>query len=180
MIAVAMKLLLGALMLLAAVPAVSGAEPPLPSAQRSFTITLHAGRGRACELFGPVGEKQWSPEWNPEFVSRSGTKGNPKRAVFTTPGHARGRVLWILTAYDCKRGFVQYVVVDPGFMVTVIEIRCTPLRAAATRATVTYRKTALSQAARAAIQSFQRHFAAQGPHWEQAINASLDRRHGAR
>jgi hypothetical protein len=174
------KLPLGALlMLLAALPAARGAEPPLPSATRSFTITLHARRDRACALFGPVAEKQWSPEWNPEFISRSGTKGNPKRAVFTTPGHARGRLLWILTAFDCNRGFVQYVVVDPGFLVTVIEIRCTPLRAAATRTTVTYRKTALSQAAGAAIRHFRRHFAAQGPHWERAINAALERRHGA-
>jgi hypothetical protein len=147
--------------------------PALASAERSFAITLHAEPAPACEAFGPIQEKRWSPLWEPDFISWTGSKTDPDTAVFTTAGHAGGKLLWVMTAHDCKSGLVQYVNVNPGTVVTVIEIRCTALSKNETRATVTSRKTALSPGGNDAVQRFADHFALQGPHWEQAINGYL-------
>jgi hypothetical protein len=161
------------LFLLGLTQAQQAPEAALASAESSFAITLHAGPAPACEAFGPIEEKRWSPLWEPDFISWTGSKTNPDTAVFTTAGHAGGKLLWVMTAHDCKSGLVQYVNVDPGNAVTVIEIRCTELSKNETRATVTSRKTALSPAGNDAVQSFADHFALQGPHWEQAINGYL-------
>ncbi len=79
-----MKLLIAALGIVATLPSLAAQASPLESATRSFTITLHAGFDRAFESFGPVEEKNWSPEFDPAFIYRSGIDMHPDFAVFTT------------------------------------------------------------------------------------------------
>jgi len=166
-----MIIILAALSLLGPNQAKPGATPV--AAERSFAITLRAPMAQACEAFGPVAEKQWSPHWQPEFISWTGSETNPETAVFTTPMHASDRLLWVMTAHDCKSGLVQYVNVEPGSVVTVLEIRCARLGKNETRAIVRARKTALSPAGSEFVRRFAEHFALEGPHWEQAINGYL-------
>ncbi len=168
-----MKLLIAALGIVATLPSLAAQASPLESATRSFTITLHAGFDRAFESFGPVEEKNWSPEFDPAFIYRSGIDMHPDFAVFTT-SHGAGQLLWVMSAHDRDRGFTQYVNVDSGKMVTVIEIQCVKVRADQTRATVTYRKTALAESSNVTVQHFAEHFAAQASHWEQAMNDYFD------
>src|SRR5262249_55967185 len=149
---VIMTIALAVLLLLGPNQAKPGAMPV--SAERSFAITLHAPMARACQAFGPVAEKQWSPHWQPEFISWTGSEANPDTAVFTTSARASDKLLWIMTAHDCKSGLVQYVNVEPGNAVTVLEIRCARLGKNGTRAIVLARKTALSPAASEFVRRF--------------------------
>ena len=75
------------------------------------------------------------------------------------------------------RGYIQYVSVRPGRVVTAIDIRCTADGSKRSRAEVMYRKTALTAEANPAIEHFARGFSAEGRHWEKALNDCI--RNGA-
>lgn len=142
------------------------------SAERSFTITLPAPPDQAFLAFGPVEEQKWAPEWRPTFVYQEGPEGHPSFAVFTVV-KAREQATWVMSHYDLSGRAVQYVNTVPGKIMTVINIACQAAEPGQTRATVTYRRTALAADAIPAVEEFAREFAAQGPHWERAINEYL-------
>jgi hypothetical protein len=146
---------------------------------QSFTFDLPAPVEAATPLFGPVREREWSPEWAPRFlhpsepVQRAG-------AVFTTAGQG-GTRLWVLTTYDPAAGHVAYVVNDPDFLLTEIEISVTPNGPRASRATVTYRRSALTGRANDQVEALTPAWAAeQARHWGAAIAAALKRSGGPR
>src|SRR5215467_9860841 len=141
-------------------PSLAAQKSTLESAARSFTINLHTNFDRAFESFGPVEEKKWSPEFSPTFIYRSGTDMHLDFAVFTT-SHGAAPIIWVMSAHDRDRGFTQYVNVDPGKTVTVIEIQCVKVRAKQTRATITYRKTALEESSNITVRHFGEHFVEQ-------------------
>ena len=149
--------------------------PPLESAARSFRITLHADADRALRAFGPIEETRWAPEWQPEMFSSTGDRNDPDAAVFRI-GHGSSESLWTLSRHDRQRRELQYVVVNAGKMVTVIDIRCSPIDARTTSAEVAYRKVALAAEHNADVRHFAEHFTDQRQHWEKAINAYLDKR----
>lgn len=142
------------------------------SAERSFNITLHADADRCLRAFGPTEEKRWSPEWDPKFISSTGNPSDPDFAVFRIT-HGGSESIWTLSVHDRQRGILQYVVFNPGRIVTVIEIRCTSAGEHLARATVTYRKTALVPEASTQVSAFAQHFAEEREHWEETIDRYL-------
>jgi len=101
----------------------SAQSEELQSAERSFSITLHADATRSLKVFGPAEEKLWAPEWDPKFISSVGDPSDPDFAVFRIT-HGTSESIWTLSVHDCQRGVLQYVVFNPGKMITVIEIHC--------------------------------------------------------
>jgi hypothetical protein len=143
---------------------------------QSFTVALDAPVAEATPLFGPVREAEWSPHWMPTFLHPSGG-GQQEGAVFTTKSHSGNEQLWLLTEYDVPAGRVAYAVVTPNFSTTTISIRVVADGASRSKAVVTYRRSALVPGANDEVNALDAAWAAaQGPHWEAAINAALARK----
>jgi len=140
---------------------------------QSFTIGLNASVADATPLFGPVREAEWAPEWSPRFIHP--VQGAQKEGVvFTTTNvHGKDR-LWLLTTYDVSEGRVEYVVVAPALTTSEIKIRVVPDGERRSRATITYRRSALTPEGNEEVAKLDVHWAEeQRLHWEKAINEAL-------
>ncbi len=140
---------------------------------QSFTIILNGSVSEVTPLFGPVREAEWAPDWSPRFIHP--VQGVQREGVvFTTsPGDGRDR-LWLLTTYDVRNGRVEYVVVTPAFTANEIKIRVIPDREKHCKATITYRRSALTPEGNEEVAKLEAHWAEeQRIHWETAINEAL-------
>jgi len=144
-------------------------------AERSFTIRLDAPPAVVFPLFGPVAEREWSPEWSPRMLFPSDGSEPARGAVFSTSDE-HGEQTWVLTAYDRQRGEIGYCIFAPGLVVSEIEIHLHQESKAQTSAEVLYRHTALSAHGELLVPRLAEHHAAMGPHWERAINEALQKR----
>ena len=142
---------------------------------RSVTIALHAPVDAALAAFGPTQESRWAPTWAPRVLSTTGPSEDPDSAVFET-GPDSQPTIWALSQHDRQNHRIQYVNVQPGALVTVIEVTCVPTGPAETLATITYRRTALRTTFNSAVEDFARHFTSQADHWQAAMNAYLEHR----
>lgn len=142
---------------------------------RSFAFDLPAAVADATPLFGPIGEREWSPEWAPHFLHPPTPVEQPG-AVFTTDAGGTTR-LWLLTAYDPAAGRVSYVVYDRDVLLTEIRIVVAPRGPHASHVTVTYRRSALTASANDQVDALTADWAAeQARHWGAATAAALARR----
>jgi len=144
-------------------------------AESSFTIRLDAPPAVVFPFFGPVAEREWSPEWSPRMIFPSDGSEPARGAVFSTADE-HGEQTWVLTAYDQQRGEIGYCIFMPGLVVSEIEIRVHQEGKAQTSAKVLYRHTALSAHGDQLVARLAEHHAAMGPHWERAINEALRKR----
>ena len=140
--------------------------------ERSFTIRLNGSVAQVTPLFGPVREREWSPEWLPQFVHpKSGEQ--IEGAVFTTETHGQHRI-WVLTHFDVEGGRVEYVVVAPGLTANQIKIQVVADGVDRSEATITYRHTALATEGNRQVERLDEKWAEeQRSHWETAINRVL-------
>ncbi len=161
---------------LALVQGASGGAPGMATVEQrtqSFTIILNGSVSEVTPLFGPVREAEWGPDWSPRFIHP--VQGVQREGVvFTTsPGDGRDR-LWLLTTYDVRNGRVEYVVVTPAFTANEIKIRVIPDREQHCKATITYRRSALTPEGNEEVVKLNAHWAEeQRIHWETAINETL-------
>ena len=164
-------MLTAALVMLAA--AVLPAPPALSQRTQSFTLSLEAPVAESTPLFGPVREAEWSPHWSPHFLHPP-EGAQAEGVVFTTTTPKGYEQLWMLTEYDAEAGRVAYVVITPDYTASQITIRVTPAGPGRSRATVTYRQSALVPRADDDVERLDERWAAQQQeHWEVAINAAL-------
>jgi hypothetical protein len=140
---------------------------------QSFTITLNGSVGDVTPLFGPIREAEWAPDWSPHFIyPAQGTQR--EGAVFTTTSGNSNARLWLLTTYDVRNGRVEYVVVTPAFTASEIKIRVVPDSEQHCKATITYRRSALTPEGNDEVARLDAHWAEeQRIHWETAINEAL-------
>ena len=161
---------------LALVQAASAGEAGTATVEQraqSFTIGLNGPVADVTPLFGPVREAEWAPDWSPRFIHPA--QGVQREGVVftTTSGDGRDR-LWLLTTYDLRNGRVEYVVVTPAFTFSEIKIRVLSDGERHSRATITYRRSALAQAGNTEVAKLDAHWAEQQRiHWETAINEAL-------
>lgn len=142
---------------------------------QTFSFTVQAPVARATWLFGPVGEREWDPAWRPVFLHPTNGAQRPG-VVFTRALDPNRNQLWTLTQYDEQAGRVAYVVVEPGFLVSEIQIQISADGPMRSRATVLYRRSALTEGANGLVQALTPDWAqAQAPHWTAAIDAATRR-----
>jgi len=110
---------------------------------QTFTIRLNGSVGDVTPLFGPVREAEWAPEWSPHFIHPAHAAQEEGVVFTTTSGHSKDR-LWLLTAYDVREGRVEYVVVTPALTASEIKIRVVPDGEEHCKATISYRRSALT------------------------------------
>ena len=142
---------------------------------QSFTIGLNGPVADVTPLFGPVHEAEWAPDWSPRFIHPA--QGVQREGVVftTTSGDGRDR-LWLLTTYDLRNGRVEYVVITPAFTLSEIKIRVLSDGERHSRATITYRRSALAPEGNTEVAKLDAHWAEQQRiHWETAINEALIR-----
>ncbi len=140
---------------------------------QSFTIGLNGSVADVTPLFGPVREAEWAPDWSPRFIHPA--QGVQREGVVftTTSGDGRDR-LWLLTTYDLGNGRVEYVVITPAFTASEIKIRVLSDGERHSRATITYRRSALAPEGNTEVAKLDAHWAEQQRiHWETAINEAL-------
>jgi hypothetical protein len=150
-------------------------ETKLLHAERSFAVRLNAPPSQAIGLFAPVGEREWSPNWNPRMIFSNDGSSPAKGSVFTTSDQD-GEQIWVVTDYDAQNGFIKYVTVLPGLMVTEIEIRVQEQCGDHSVAEVTHRRTALSPEGNHFVSALSENAAGHAAHWEHAINEALRKR----
>jgi hypothetical protein len=150
-------------------------EAPRAHAERSFVIHLQARPEEVFPLFGPVAEREWSPQWSPRMIFPSDGSAPLAGTVFSTSDE-HGDQTWVLTAYDPQQGRVSYCIFSPGLVVSEIDIQVQRTGEAQSSAEVRYRHTALSSDGDHLVARMAERHAAMGPHWEHAINEALRKR----
>lgn len=140
---------------------------------QSFTIKLNGTVADVTPLFGPVREAEWAPDWSPHFIHP--VRGAQREgAVFTTTSAHDTDRLWLLTTYDVANGRVDYVVVTPALAANEIKICAVPDGEQHSKATITYRRSALAPEGNEEVAKLNAHWAEQQRvHWETAINEAL-------
>lgn len=140
---------------------------------QSFTIGLTGSVADVTPLFGPVREAEWAPGWSPRFIHPAQGAQEEGVVFTTTSGHSKDR-LWLFTAYDVREGRVEYVVVTPEITASEIQIRVVPDGEQHCKATITYRRSALTPEGNEEVAKLDAHWAKeQQIHWEKAINEAL-------
>src|SRR5215472_11014299 len=146
---------------------------PLEQRTQSFTIVLKGSVADVTPLFGPLREAEWAPSWTPRFIHPA--EGAQREGVVFTTTSANGKErVWLLTAYDVKKGRVEYVFVTPASTANEIKIQVLPDGEKESKATVTYRHSALVPEGNKEVAKLDAHWGErQSVHWERAINAVL-------
>ncbi|HUE40969.1 MAG TPA: hypothetical protein VMO75_03485 [Chthoniobacterales bacterium] len=166
---------LGCGVMLTQAAAAGPANARLEQRAQSFTIVLQGSVADVTPLFGPVREAEWAPSWAPRFLHPA-NGGQRDGAVFVTASASGKERLWLLTAYDEKQGRVEYVFVTPGFTANEIKIQVVPDGEKQSKATITYRHSALAPEGNEEVEKLDAHWAEQQRvHWEMAINEALVR-----
>jgi hypothetical protein len=147
----------------------------LTQQSQSFTVSVDTSVAETTQLFGPLRESEWEPDWHPLFVHPESGAQRPGVVFTRAVGHGRTQ-LWTVTEYDEHSGRVAYVIVEPGFMVSEIQVQISADGPSRSRATVMHRRAALGEGANDIVAALTPHWAAtQRPHWEAAINAAVRR-----
>jgi hypothetical protein len=138
-----------------------------------FNIGLKGSVADVTPLFGPVREAEWAHDWSPRFIHPSeGTQQDG--VVFTTTDRSGTERLWLLTNYDVAKGRVEYVILTPGLTASEIKISIVSDGERHCKATITYRRSALTPEGNAEVVKLDAHWAEeQRIHWEAAINRAL-------
>jgi hypothetical protein len=161
------------LVLVQAVLAGEAGREAVEQRTQSFTIRLNGSVASVTPLFGPVREAEWAPDWAPHFIYPAQGLQREGVAFTTTNGHGKDR-LWLLTTFDIGSGRVEYVVLTAAFTANEIKIRVLADGEQHCKATITYRRTALTPEGNEEVAKLSAHWAEeQRVHWETAINEAL-------
>jgi hypothetical protein len=151
-------------------PNVSPAE--LTHVSNSFHFDISAPLERVAPLFGPEAERGWAGKhWNPVFLYPQPGK-DVQGAVFTVQ-HGPHNSIWINTIFNVPGGRMQYVSFIPEVLVTIVDVKLTPLDRSHTAVEVTYARTALQAAANDDVQALGDSDRDNGPYWKKDVETFL-------
>ena len=96
------------------------------------------------ELFSPLGEKLWVPDWNPELLHPPGV-GWERGLIFRTQEEV-GEAVWLVAVLDRDRHEVEYYRIEPGRYVARVRVQCQARSLRQTEVGVSYSFVGLSDA----------------------------------
>ena len=143
-------------------------------AVRTFagTIRIPAGIDAAFELFSPLGEKLWVPDWDPELLHPAGATW-AAGLIFRTRT-ANGDAIWIVTRLDRATHAVEYHRVEATHYVVRVAVRCTAAAPDVTAASIEYEFVGLSDAGNAEIAAMDEGgYVARMSRWQEWIERHL-------
>jgi hypothetical protein len=108
------------------------------------TIVLHGTLDVVFPLFGPIMEKEWCDDWEPEMVFTT-TNLIDEHMVFRTKGKFESEPFytWVLTRYNPQNHVVEYAVSTQN-RIWFIRVECHGLENK-TLATISYTYTSLNE-----------------------------------
>jgi hypothetical protein len=137
-------------------------------------INLPLSADEAFPLFTPEGERLWIEDWNPHYFYPANGE-TIVDMVFTT-SHGDETTYWTLVDFDNLAHQVRYSRVTPGSRTVIVEVKCEATGEHATKVTVRYTLTSLSEAGNAAIAAFVAGYQAMIEDWRTKILAYIERR----
>ena len=156
--------------------AANGGTEPVPrlSIRRTGTVDVACAAGEAFAYFTPDGERLWVPDFDPEYLHPLSSEQG-EGAIFTT-AHGGEHTLWMIVRFSAADGVAEYARVTPGSRRGLVRVALEATGAAASRATVSYDLTALSDAGDEVLASMtEPAFAAMLTDWENRIARLSDR-----
>lgn len=105
-------------------------------------LTVAGPVEQVFELFSPLGEKLWVPEWNPELLhppDASWARG----LIFRTQ-EEKGEAVWVVTALEREAHEVEYYRVEAGRYVARVKVACRTRADGQTQVDTTYSFVGLS------------------------------------
>ena len=114
------------------------------SIELSGCFALPIPADAAFELFSPLGEKLWVPEWKPELLYPPGASW--ERGLIFRTSEERGEAIWVVTALDRQRHEVEYHRVEAGRYVARVGVQCSAHDGLQTMVHVRYTFVGLSEA----------------------------------
>ena len=147
-------------------------KPRAPVVEHVGVVDVALPADAALALFTAEGERAWAPGWDPRHVTPA--DGTPVEGGIWLTMDGDTEVIWHVQRFDREAGVAEYLRVMPGHRIAVITVRCEP-NGAATRATVSYRITPLSEVGRAWLEQFDdAAYAAMMQEWQQRIAELLE------
>lgn len=138
-------------------------------------ITLAGPVEEVFQLFSPLGEKLWVPDWNPEILHPPGASWDVG-LIFRTREET-GDAIWAVTRLDRAAHTVEYYRVEPGRYVTRIKVSCVGNGKQTTEASTVYEFIGLSESGNAEIAAMtQNNYDQKMARWTRWINGSLEGR----
>jgi hypothetical protein len=145
----------------------------LAHVQNHFTLVVKASYEDTAILFGPSGERVWAgKDWNPQFLYPLPER-DVEGAVFTVQ-HGSHQSVWVNSIRDIAARHFQYVYFIPDALVTVIDVRFSPMDAGTTNVEVVYTRTALAPETNDHVRALGEHDGANGPEWQESIDLYLN------
>ena len=138
--------------------------------REQFEFIVAAPIDAAWPLFGAQRERDWAPDWHPDFVWPE-LAADQQGMVFKI---ARGEAtaVWVNTCFDRTANRVQYVYFIPETLVTVITLTLTQA-GSRTRVEVSYERTALTANANDLVRQMAAHDKQAGAEWSAQIDQYL-------
>jgi hypothetical protein len=121
------------------------------------------------DLFTPEGERSWAPGWGPRYPDAN-ADSQAVGTVFVTDARG-GESVWVITAV--ADAAIAYARFDHHGIMGTVEVGWSPAGEGRSRVQVTYRSTAVREAARGRIGHFAADYDAFLESWREAIEASL-------
>jgi hypothetical protein len=144
------------------------------SVELSGGLTVAGPVEQVFELFSPLGEKLWVPEWNPELLHPPGASW-ARGLIFRTQ-EEQGEAVWVVTALEREAHEVEYYRVECGRYVARVKVGCRARPDGQTQVTTTYGFVGLSPEGNAEIELMTRElYAEKMKRWEHWISESLAR-----
>jgi hypothetical protein len=112
------------------------------SVEFTGALTVALAADDAFDLFSPLGETRWVPDWNPEVLYPPGADWE-RGQIFRTR-EMYGDAVWIVTALDRHARDAEYHRVEPGRYVARVRVRCDRMEERRTRVAVRYAFIGLS------------------------------------
>jgi hypothetical protein len=126
------------------------------------------------ELFSPLGEKLWVPEWNPELLHPPDTSW-ARGLIFRTQ-EEKGEAVWVVTALEREAHEVEYHRVESGRYVARVRVACRAAADGQTQVATTYVFVGLSPEGNAEIGLMTNElYVEKMKRWERWISESLAR-----
>lgn len=144
---------------------------------RTSVICLQAPLRTVFPLFGPIKEKEWAEEWNPEIIYTT-TNLIEEHMVFKTKSKLENikglKYIWTVSKYLPEHAFIEYTVFTPERL-WWITIQCLEDSSnQTTEAKITYTFTGLTEDGNTFNEKFlQLIFAHDLKDWEESINHYL-------
>lgn len=116
--------------------------PPFVTLEQRGRLTLTTAPAAAFPYFTPEGEKDWVPDWTPEYLHPP--DGTLSVGLRFRTRHGGEETLWMVTDLNVARGRVTYARITPGSRYGTVTVEVRRGEAGGSEVEVSYSMTPLS------------------------------------